>query len=330
MNHSSDENSFKSLPSSNDSQQQQQQQQQEQQQQQQQSTTGFDGVVRQDRQRRKQNFGPNTKQIRKPNNILIDIYGVIAPWTFVNQLKTHAKENIDDYVRENWNSKLMRTIASRMWEQFKIDRKAGIKVPDIQEPNDGNKQDDRNVIDSAICCIRWMLETKYPTLKTQMEKLCTDLWSHSFETGKLKADVYPDIMDAFHYWRFEEFIKIYSYASGPVEGQRQFLRSTSVGDLNRYIANGLNSSGGYKFDPNKYRSLCAALREPKPDNLLYITDDPRKARAAETVGIRTIVVNRTGSDTGKYDPKETQALTVVNTLADIEFINDPNASIQCC
>ncbi|OTF77336.1 enolase-phosphatase E1-like protein, partial [Euroglyphus maynei] len=114
--------------------------------------------------------------------------------------------------------------------------------------------------------------------------------------------------------------------------QRQFLRSTTAGDLNRFIANGLNSSGGYKFDPNKYKSLCAALRESKPDNLLYITDDPRKARAAEQVGIRTVVVNRTGSNTGKYDPKETQTLTVVQTLADIEFYNDPNTFIQpqCC
>ncbi|OTF69079.1 hypothetical protein BLA29_013257 [Euroglyphus maynei] len=88
---------MKSLSSSDDSQQQQQEQQQ------QQSATGFDGVVRQDRQRRQQTFGPNAKKIRKPNNILIDIYGVIAPWTFVNQLKTYAKENIDDYWDECGN-----------------------------------------------------------------------------------------------------------------------------------------------------------------------------------------------------------------------------------
>ncbi|KAH9413197.1 Enolase-phosphatase E1 [Dermatophagoides pteronyssinus] len=317
MNLSDEEDSTKSLPTEEATQPQQ-------------SATGFDGVVRQERQRRKQNFGPNAKQVRKPNNILVDIYGVIAPWTFVTHLKKFAKDNIGDYVRQNWENKLTRTIVGRMWEQLKIDRKAGMNVPNIEEPNADNKPDE--IINTTINGLQWVLESKYPALRTQMEKLCTDLWSNSFETGKLKADIYPDVIDAFHYWRFEEFIKIYSYASGPVEGQRQFLRTTAAGDLNRYIANGLNSSGGYKFDPNKFRGLLAALREPKPDNLLYITDDPRKARAAERVGIRTVIVNRSGSDTGKYDPKETNGMTVVTTLADIEFINDPNAYVipQCC
>ena len=76
--------------------------------------------------------------------------------------------------------------------------------------------------------------------------MCTDLWARSYENGKLKTHAYEEVADAFNYWRYEEFIKIYSYASGPADGQRQFLRASILGDLNRFIANGLNATGGYK------------------------------------------------------------------------------------
>lgn len=163
-----------------------------------------------------------------------------------------------------------------------------------------------------------------------MERLCADLWSQSYDNGKLKPTVYPDVTDAFNYWRFEEFIKIYSYASGTVEGQRQFLRASAAGDLNRFIANGLNSSGGYKFDANKFRSVSAALREPKPQNLLYITDDPKKARNAIHAGLRSVVVNRNNSSSGKYEPHELVGLTVVNNINEIEFISEPDHIPDCC
>lgn len=161
--------------------------------------------------------------------------------------------------------------------------------------------------------------------------MCADLWSKAYDQGHLKTHAYDEVEDAFQYWRFEEFIKIYSYASGPVEGQRQFLRASIHGDLNRYIANGLNASGGYKFDPNKFRSVVAALRESRPSNLLYITDDPKKARSAIEAGLRSIVVNRARQVTGKYAPANTQGLTVIVKLVDIQFVApDAGHTLDCC
>ena len=110
--------------------------------------------------------------------------------------------------------------------------------------------------------------------------MCANLWSKSYDSGKLKTHAYDDVADAFNYWRFEEFIKIYTYASGSVDGQRQFLRASQLGDLNRFIANGLNATGGYKFNPDKFKSVASALREPNLQNLLYITECPKKAKSA--------------------------------------------------
>lgn len=158
----------------------------------------------------------------------------------------------------------------------------------------------------------------------------TDLWHKSYENGRLKTHAYPDVLEAFQYWRFEEFIKIYSYASGEATGQRLFFRASEAGDLNRYIANALNASGGSKLKANMFRQVATALREPNLRNLLYITDCPKKASAAIEAGIRALVVNRDHLTTGKYTPELTKGLVVVGTLLDIQFIYDPQGTSTCC
>ncbi len=160
--------------------------------------------------------------------------------------------------------------------------------------------------------------------------MVTDLWHKSYENGRLKTHAYPDVLEAFQYWRFEEFIKIYTYASGDASGQRLFLRASEAGDLNRYVANALNASGGFKFKTNMFRQVATALREPNLKNLLYISDCPRKASRAIEAGIRAMVVNRDRQCTGKYSPELTKGLVVVNTLADIQFIYDPKGTSTCC
>lgn len=160
----------------------------------------------------------------------------------------------------------------------------------------------------------------------------TDLWHKAYEDGRLKTHAYPDVLDAFQYWRFEEYIKIYSYASGEASGQRLFFRASEAGDLNRYIANALNASGGSKLKASMFRQVAIALRESNPHNLLYITDCPKKAHCAIEAGMRALVVNREHLTTGKYSPELTKGLVVVNTLADIQFIYDPQRKndLACC
>lgn len=295
-------------------------------------SNGFDAVVQTNREKRKLAFGPNCVQLKKPNNILVDIYGVIVPWTFTNYLNAFAKENIDSYLNEYFETKFVKIILARLNEQAIIEQKAGNMVPEIlPNPDNSTNLSKEKILESIKKSIKWLLDHRPKTMLVLIDKLCTDLWAHALDNGKLTVEIYPDVVDAFNYWRFEEFIKIYSYASGPTESQRKFLRSTTYGDINQFIANCINSKGGYKFDCSKFKCLCSALRETKPENLLYITDSPKKAISAKGAGLSTVVVNRTGTATGKYDPKLTANLTVVTTLSDIEFIFDPNQlNYDCC
>ena len=42
---------------------------------------------------------------------------------------------------------------------------------------------------------------------------------------------YDHVPDAFQHWRFYQFVKLYTFASGAADGQKLFFKSTSKGDL---------------------------------------------------------------------------------------------------
>lgn len=126
--------------------------------------TGFDAVVKAERKNRKQTFPPNSIKVPKPSNILIDIYGVISPWEFASELKKFAKENLAKYIREKWNSKLVKNTIARMREQIAIDRQAGVDVPEIL--SDGANEE--VIIESAIQSIQWQYERKHNTTKVSL------------------------------------------------------------------------------------------------------------------------------------------------------------------
>ena len=122
---------------------------------------GFDAVVREERKARKLTFGPNSKKVVKPSNVLIDIYGVICSWDFVKTLRQFAQENIAEYMRECWNDKAMQVIMARIREQVAIDRKVDSLLPDIA-PTSAAVEDQ---IASACISVRWQLDNKHKTTK---------------------------------------------------------------------------------------------------------------------------------------------------------------------
>jgi enolase-phosphatase E1 len=254
-------------------------------------------------------------KIRRPNKILIDIYGVITSWDFVKELKSFIKNNLKDHLTKNWKDRTIVHIVNKLREQSLIDKSAGIDIPVIEkeEPN----KEVKVIIESVVANILWQIEKNHKSSEQQLNALYNQMWSEAYNSSHLKTHAFADVKISFNHWRCHKFIKIYSYASGPPEGQKQFLRSSVEGDLSAFVANCLNSSGGYKYDPNKYKGVICALRETDPKNLLYLTDDPKKARAAIESGMRAIVVLRPGNH--KYTEEDLKDLDRITSFADLEF-----------
>lgn len=264
------------------------------------------------------------RRMERPNNILIDIYGVITSWNFKNKLIAYVKDNVFKYLSEKSKDKTVNNIIDKLREQALIERSSGVQVPAIDEPT----ADQNAIAQSAAKNILWQMEHKSKSCQLQLDTLYNQMWADGYTSGNLKVHAFKDVKKSLEHWRFHQFVKIYSYASGAREGQRLFLSSTEEGDLTPFIANYINSSGGYKYDPNKFKVVLSALREANPNNLLYLTDDPKKAKAAIEVSMRAVVVLREGNP--RYSEAELKNLITIKSLEEIVFEEDPEKPAPCC
>jgi methionine salvage enolase-phosphatase E1 len=157
-------------------------------------------------------------KIRRPNKILIDIYGVITSWDFVKELKSFIKNNLKDHLTRNWKDRTIVHIVDKLREQSLIDKSAGIDIPVIEkeEPN----KEVKVIIESVLANILWQIEKNHKSSEQQLNALYNQMWSEAYNSSRLKTHAFADVKTSFNNWRYHKFIKIYSYASGPPEGQK--------------------------------------------------------------------------------------------------------------
>lgn len=130
--------------------------------------------------------------------------------------------------------------------------------------------------------------------------------------------MFADVIPCFEKWVNEPFfIKLYTFASGPVEIQKLFLSATTQGDAAKYLTSGFDAHHTYKYNPNKYKGVLASLAEREAKNLFYFTDSPRKGNAALQSGMTVFIVLREGNK--QYSEKKLKPFQVIKTFEELEF-----------
>ena len=259
---------------------------------------------------------PNPMRLPQPFKILIDIWGVITSWDFRHDLNNYLVQNITDFLERNWNNDRLKDFISRLRDRTAEDRQTEPEMPAIKEQRDNNKSE---VIQSVVDNIDWRKEHKIVSFKQEIGEFQQSMWSDGYRTKKLSVHVYGDVQPAFVKWTGDELgIKIYTFASGSSDSQKLFLSSTIAGDLKKYVICGFNSFHRYKDDPKRFKQIFVTLLERDPQNILYLTDEPKKAKAAIKAGLRSIVVKRPGSV--EHSEKSLKDLQVINSLDQLDFI----------
>ena len=255
-------------------------------------------------------------QMDQPFKVLIDIYGVITSWDFVNVLDLYLEDNMIEFLDRHWDRNQITDFVNRLRDRTVVDRQSKPELPPIVDFDGQNKYD---VIQSVIDNIHWREKHKLRTFSKDILEFYHSIWTEGYNTKKLIVHVFDDVEPAFEKWTSEDLgIKIYTFASGPTRNQRLFLSSTVVGDLNKYVTNGIRSFNNYKYDSNKFKQIVSALLERHPKNILYLTDSPKKARAAIGAGFRAIVVLRPANK--NYSSEELKDLQMISSLDDLDFI----------
>ena len=256
------------------------------------------------------------------------IFGVLSSYSFVNEMSIFAKHNVKSYLTKVSQESFMKYLLPRLREDSLLDEAAGDRCPVIDENLN---------LDSVVKYVRW----KFDHLKTLHQFNPINLlrnWvvNEGYKDGSFKSHIFLDAAKAVHDWRFGEFfIKNYTLANVDKEGQHNFIASSSSGDLAACFNNYMHvNQDGATTDPKTYQLIAALIRDT-PDNILFITDSLKEAKAAHDAKMLVIVIKRPREKDSELDPvtgnnNGSFREVTVSSFHEIGFINDPKRPPPCC
>jgi enolase-phosphatase E1 len=127
---------------------------------------------------------------------------------------------------------------------------------------------------------------------TDLKLLQGALWRRAYAEG-LRAHVYPDVAPALSRWRAQG-LRLAVFSSGSVEAQRLLFAHSIAGDLTAHFDAWFDTTSGHKRDPESYRRIAGAL-ELAPEEVLFLSDVSAELDAAETAGMKALLVCRPGA-----------------------------------
>lgn len=136
-------------------------------------------------------------------------------------------------------------------------------------------------------------DVKAPYLKS----LQGYLWENGYESGALKAPLFPDVAAKFESWRAHG-VTIVIYSSGSVPAQKLLFRHTngSPSDLTPMITDFFDTvNAGPKTERSSYEKIAGKHSRFAPNEWLFLSDNVKEVEAAEEAGLQSIIVQRPGN-----------------------------------
>ena len=123
------------------------------------------------------------------------------------------------------------------------------------------------------------------------------VWAEGYSSGEIKAPVYPDAIGMI-----KRHPNVYIYSSGSVNAQKLLFGHVAGSDGSSIDINpeikgyfDINTSGA-KIDASSYSSILKDIgMADHPEQVLFLSDNPRELDAAKQVGIVTGLAIRPGN-----------------------------------
>ena len=270
---------------------------------------------------------PGAILIRRPNAVLWKFNGCLTSHHFENETKpAYARDHFVNYLERmvpNLSTRLV-DLERRFRRDAKIDRDAGEK--DVPQIPDGIEQPQLFEAMHKYFAYRTQIGKNHPfsPVSIMLHRVCRD----GFENDELKMPVFSDASKAVAIWRSTEyFIKNYTLAHTEPTIQELHLMHTPDGGIRKSFNSCLQVAKHKMLQSAYYKSASNLLRD-KPDNLLFITDNPLEANAAKEAGWIVAVMRRQGEKV--YDISQLQDIPVIDDINKLEFEYDPKRPPDCC
>ncbi|HEV8319153.1 MAG TPA: acireductone synthase [Vicinamibacterales bacterium] len=218
--------------------------------------------------------------------VLLDIEGTTTPIAFVYEvLFPFARKALRSYLRDHLDAPDLREPLRQLHEDWTHDLEHGAPPP----PWPDAPPDQR--VDSVAAYVEWLMDRDRKA--SGLKALQGLIWADGYHDGILHGDVFQDVPAAFARWSAAG-IRLAIFSSGSVLAQQMLFRTTTSGDLTRWITAYFDTSVGPKASADSYRRIATALRCP-PEQILFVSDTATELTAARAAGCPVLMCRRPGN-----------------------------------
>ncbi|KAA0703688.1 Enolase-phosphatase E1 [Triplophysa tibetana] len=232
--------------------------------------------------------------ISVPENIrafLLDIEGTTTPITFVKDiLFPYIRENLEAYLSAHWEEDECKQDVHLLKKQAEEDLRQNKACP-VHAVDQTVHTDEEKAIREVVDSVLWEMAADRKT--TALKQLQGHMWRAAYLMGKIKGEVYPDVVPSIRQWRHHG-LQIYIYSSGSVEAQKLLFRYSVEGNLLDLFDGHFDTNIGAKVESKSYENIVVKIG-CQPEEIMFLTDVTREAKAAEDAGMNVAVVVRPGN-----------------------------------
>lgn len=148
---------------------------------------------------------------------------------------------------------------------------------------------------------------------TALKRLQGAIWKAGYVDGRLTGHVYDDVAPTLQQW-CQQGITIWIYSSGSIAAQKLLFNHTPHGSLLKHFSGHFDTTTGPKTEAESYRKIAAAIGSP-PEQVLFVTDIPKEAEAAEEASMQVRLAIRPGN--AELTAAERQRYITITDLSQI-------------
>jgi len=200
--------------------------------------------------------------------ILTDIEGTTTDISFVHEvLFPYSAKHLSDWVRTHLELSIIQDI--------------------LEQVREISNQSNLDVEGCLSKLIAWQTEDRKITPLKTLQGL---IWEEGYNSGDLKAHVYPDVVECLQRW-YAAGLTIAVYSSGSITAQKLLFRNTLMGDLTPLFSMYFDTTTGSKTESQSYLIIAHKLIV-LPQEILFLSDSPKELAAASTANLNVCGLNR--------------------------------------
>lgn len=223
--------------------------------------------------------------------LLLDIEGTTTPITFVKDiLFPYIREHLEEYLSSHWEEDECKQDVHLLKKQMEEDMKQNRACP-VHAVDQTVHTDEEKAIREVVENVLWQMAADRKS--TALKRLQGHMWRAAYSSGRIKGELYPDVVPSIRTWR-SDGLKLYVFSSGSVEAQKLLLAHSVEGNVLELFDGHFDTNVGAKVERRSYERIAERIGRP-PEEITFLTDVSREAKAAEEAGVNVVVVVRPGN-----------------------------------